>query len=545
MGLPAAFDRFRSIQHCDFEFRQDCNHQPVPVSMFVKEHRTGRTIFMRRGELLTCREAPFDIGPDDLFVCYSAPAELGCFRVLNWTPPRNILCAYTELSAIINGRNDIAGLEEKRPSLLEACDLFNIQHTSIEHKVFMRDLILDHDDYTEEQWQQIEQYNGEDVAETILLLEAIASAIDLPAALFRGRYLIAATASELTGLPVHIEKISDLTDRWLPIRLHYINRYDDFDLYDEGGHFQTGRMEDLVADKRWLTWPRTSTGKLQLNSKVIGKQVRYHRELENLKLLRDQIAELRLGAFLNTIGADGFSRCPLMPFWTRSGRNQPQGRDKAFLPSLPAWVLGLISPPPGWGVVELDWSCQEIGFSAAFSGDPAMIVDFKSGDFHTMFAIRSGLAPSGATKKSLGGTFRRDVKAVSFGACYGMTKYGAAAKTGKSLLWAADILARHKHTYPVFARWQQSVAYTAIFDQQIVSQFGWPMVVHAETKHRTLYNYMQQAGGGDCLRIAMSAGHEAGVRICAPVHDALWIMAPINELKTRLRPWSTSWNARA
>jgi hypothetical protein len=343
-------------------------------------------------------------------------------------------------------------------------------------------------------------------------------------------YMLQLRATELTGLPVDTGIIGDLTEQWLPLKLHYINKLDDFDLYDEEGHFHDNRIEDLIKKKRWLNWPRTVTGKLELNSKVIGKQVRYHPELRHLQQLRDQIAELRLGTFVNTIGVDGFSRCPLMPFWTRSGRNQPQGRNKAFLPSLPAWVLGVVRPPQGWGIAELDWSCQEIGFSAAFSGDLGMIDDFNSGDFHTMFAVRSSLAPPGSTKKSLGGVFRRNVKAISFGACYGMTKYGAAAKTGKSLLWAADILARHAHTYPVFARWQQSVSCTAIFDQQIVSPFGWPMAVHANTKRRTLYNFLQQAGGADCLRIAMIAGHEAGIRICAPVHDAVWIMAPINEL---------------
>jgi hypothetical protein len=30
VGLPNSFDRFREIWHCDFEFRQDDNHCPVP-----------------------------------------------------------------------------------------------------------------------------------------------------------------------------------------------------------------------------------------------------------------------------------------------------------------------------------------------------------------------------------------------------------------------------------------------------------------------------------------------------------------------------------
>jgi hypothetical protein len=56
------------------------------------------------------------------------------------------------------------------------------------------------------------------------------------------------------------------------------------------------------------------------------------------------------------------------------------------------------------------------------------------------------------------------------------------------------------------------------------------MTVHAETSKRTLMNYMQQAGGADMMRLAAIAGHEAGIRICAPVHDAFWITAPLSEL---------------
>ena len=74
-----------------------------------------------------------------------------------------------------------------------------------------------------------------------------------------------------------------------------------------------------------------------------------HPELKTLQHLRDQIAEMRLGKFLNTVGADGFSRCSIMPLWTVTGRNQPSGRDKAFLLSLPSWVHGVIAPPQGFG----------------------------------------------------------------------------------------------------------------------------------------------------------------------------------------------------
>ena len=116
--------------------------------------------------------------------------------------------------------------------------------------------------------------------------------------------------------------------------------------------------------------------------------------------LRDQIAELRISKLANTIGADGFARCPLLPFWTKTGRNQPAGNDKIFLPALPAWLHGIIAPPPGWAIAELDWDGQEIGIMAGLSGDPAMIEDYRSGDPHLSFGRRVKLLPLDATKDS-------------------------------------------------------------------------------------------------------------------------------------------------
>jgi DNA polymerase I len=119
-----------------------------------------------------------------------------------------------------------------------------------------------------------------------------------------------------------------------------------------------------------------------------------------------------------------------------------------------------------------------------------------------------------------------------------MSKYGAAAASGKSLLWAADVLGRHRHAYAVFAQWQQKVADQAMVDERIESPLGWPMAVHAGTSKRTLLNFPEQAGGADMMRLAAIAAHEAGIEVIAPVHDAFWIMAPLAELNDAIATMS-------
>jgi hypothetical protein len=537
-GLPASFDQFRSIWHVDFEYRQDANHLPVPIAMYAREHRTDAEIGpLDRRQLLSLRRAPFDTGPDAVMISYSIVAELSCFKVLSWPIPKNLLCCMVETSAVINGQ-DIAGLTKKRPSLLEACDLFGIPHMDADHKKHMRDMILNNETYSAEQWRKIEKYNRDDVLLDDPLLEAIAPHIDVPAAMFRARYCNAAADMEMTGIPISLRHLDILKMNWQALRMHYIRCDDTFGLYDDNGSFVEARFKALVTAKGWLDgWPRTKTGQLSLTSKVIGQQSKRFPELRQLQCLRDQIAELRLGHFLNTVGADGFSRCPIMPFWTVTGRNQPYGRDKVFLLSTASWLHGIIAPPPGWGLALLDWKAQELFLAAAYSGDQRLLADL-SGDPHMNFAIRIGLAPPGATKDTHE-ELRDMVKPISLGVNYGMTKYGAAAQSGRSLIWAESALAAHRHAYPDFACYQQNMTTQALFDARISTVYGWSMAVHAGTKRGTLLNYPCQAGGSECMRIAAIAAREAGIRIAAPAHDAFWIMAPLPELDTTIERMKT------
>ena len=117
---------------------------------------------------------------------------------------------------------------------------------------------------------------------------------------------------------------------------------------------------------------------------------------------------------------------------------------------------------------------------------------------------------------------------------YGMTAYEIAARTGKSLLWSREAHARHRHVYPVFHRWLGDLIAQARFTRSIRSPFGWPMVVTGNTKTRTLMNFMAQSGGADMMRIASIAATEAGIQVAGPVHDAFWIIVPLEEIDTTL-----------
>ena len=529
--------RFRTIWHVDFEFGEDANHLPVPRCMYAFEEHSGRSIFLWGVELRKLKRAPFDVGADSLMVAYAANAELSCFAALSWPFPVNVLDLYVEVSMLTNGSKlwpppvpEGKQPRKGRPRLPEALELFGLPAMSIADKDEMIAIIIGHTEteYTPTQRIAIESYNKRDVEETVALIGKVWPAIDLPRALMRGRFMGVVALMERVGLPIDWEYFARLLEVWPEIRMHYIRRDDVFHLYDEEGSFVEQRLWDLIEMMGW-DWPRTPTGRYELKMKTLGKQARRYPELLPLVQLRDCVAELRIGKLANTIGSDGHSRCPLLPFWTKTGRCQPSAKDKIFLPALPTWLHGIIKPPPGMALVEFDFKAEEVGIMAAASNDPAMISDYTSGDPYLQFAIRSQLAPADATKNSHR-PMRDTCKPIVLGQNYGMTPYGISAATGKSLEWSRDVHARHRRVYRIFHQWLGDTVAQARFDESISSPYGWTQTITSDTKTRSIMNFPAQAAGADLMRLVSIAACESGLTVAAPVHDAFWVLTPISEL---------------
>jgi hypothetical protein len=259
---PAWLQHYAAIWHVDFEFREDDNHHPVPVRMYAYEQHTGTKIEMWQDELRARRRAPFDTGPQSLFVAYAANAELSCFLALVWEFPKNILDAYIETIVAING-DDGVWPEKRRPGLLNALELYGLEPAmSSEEKERLRRLILENTDYTPEQRCEIRNYNQQDVIETVRLLTALVPSIDLPRALLRGRYMAAVACMEWQGLPVDRDYLRLLIANWEQLQLYFIRRDDEFGLYD-GTSFREQRLQELITAQGW-DWPLTAHGRPEL-----------------------------------------------------------------------------------------------------------------------------------------------------------------------------------------------------------------------------------------------------------------------------------------
>jgi DNA polymerase I-like protein with 3'-5' exonuclease and polymerase domains len=208
--------------------------------------------------------------------------------------------------------------------------------------------------------------------------------------------------------------------------------------------------------------------------------------------------------------------------------------EEVFLLSLPAWLRGIIAPPEGWCVAEIDISAQEVVIAAGLSGDIVLIEDVR-GDPYLAFAWRAGLIAKDADPTALEVQRIRNLcKVCLLGTLYGLTPYGLAGQLQCSVSKAADLQRRVASIYSVFWRWVNGVATQAQFRGKIVSPLGWPLQVGATTKRNTLKNFLMQSGGADMLRVLIIAAHEAGFRLCAPLHDSLWVMFPVGELHEQL-----------
>jgi DNA polymerase I-like protein with 3'-5' exonuclease and polymerase domains len=246
-----------------------------------------------------------------------------------------------------------------------------------------------------------------------------------------------------------------------------------------------------------------------------------------MRELRSSLSELRLNNL--AVGHDGRNRTILSAFRARSGRNQPSNTRFIFGPSV--WLRSLIQPPPGYGVAYIDWCQQEFGNAAALSGDQAMQAAYLSGDPYLAFAKQAGAVPADATKDSHGPTrelFKTCVLAVQ----YGMEADSLAARIGQPPVVARDLLRAHHETYRTFWRWSDAAIDHAMLHGTLHTVFGWQIHVGENPNPRSLRNFPMQANGAEMLRLACCLATERGIEVCAPVHDAVLICAPLERLES-------------
>jgi len=506
----------------DFEFHPAHGREgnpPEPVCMVVRKWPSGITERYWQCDLKRLAAAPFPTGEKALCVAYFASAELDCFQVLGWPPPANVLDLFAEFRCITNGLRLTHG-----STLLGAMLYYGLPCISGEQKDAMRDLVL-----TGGPWSAIEQFEILNYCETDVvaleqLLNAMNDEIDWPRALLRGRYMQAVSHIQMNGVPLDVEVFELLKLLWSSIQDQLIAEIDDdYGVYD-GRTFKIDRFEAYLMASD-IPWPRLESGRLDMRDNTFRDMARSYIQIAPIRELRSALSEMRLANLY--VGDDGRNRCLLSPFRSRTGRNQPSNSKFIFGPSV--WLRGLIKPQPGWGLAYVDWSQQEFGIAAALSGDPAMRAAYRSGDPYLAFAIQAGAVPAHATKKTHEAE-RDQFKACVLAVQYGMGEASLSLRINQPVARARQLLELHRRTYRQFWKWSDSAVDEAVLGGRLWAGFGWQIHARDELNDRSLRNFPMQANGAEMLRIACILLTEAGIRVCAPVHDALLIEAPLDEL---------------
>ncbi len=215
-------------------------------------------------------------------------------------------------------------------------------------------------------------------------------------------------------------------------------------------------------------------------------------------------------------------------FSSKTGRNQPS--TSRFIFGAASWLRGLIQPAPGFGLAYIDWSQQEFGIAAALSRDQNMQQAYHSGDPYLAFAKQAGAVPEDATAQSHSAEralFKQCVLAVQ----YGMGEETLAKRIGQPVFKAKGLLSLHRRTYATFWQWSDRVQNTAQLRGGLQAAFGWQLHTTTKSNVRSIGNFPMQANGAEMLRIACILMVDQGIGLCAPVHDAVLIEAPLDRLE--------------
>ena len=125
--------------------------------------------------------------------------------------------------------------------------------------------------------------------------------------------------------------------------------------------------------------------------------------------------------------------------------------------------------------------------------------------------------------------FKTCVLGVQYGMGYETLAQRISGSSRYPRLVARELLDAHRKTYATFWRWSDLQNH-ATLRGFLQTALGWHLHIDSETNPRSLRNFPVQANGAEMLRLACCLATEREVEVCAPVHDAVLICAPLDRL---------------
>lgn len=542
-------ENFGTLIVADFEYEVAPGELPVPLCMVAhvldENLRHVRTIRLWR-EMPDAAPPyfgtmpPFDIGPDTLFVAYSAWAELTCFMVLSWRFPTHIFdlhTAYLAASNILLPYDPDEVRTKPRKRLPDACRAYGIEGWERIDKDGIAQAI------GERRWREYGQervvaYCEEDVRMSVKLLRAqlrrycdgsgrtLLPAADVERVLHWSNYSAKTVAQiQARGMPIDVGLWNLVQENKRAVIAELLRQFDpshgsEDPIYTLEGEWSYARFERWLINTGVTAWPRLDSGRLDIDGDAF--RLMYHVPgIEGLHALRDSLGVIVRAKL--PIGRDGRNRPSLFPFGTATGRN---AHGKSLFNAHASVRSFMVFPGDTIGVY-MDWRTQEVGIAAALSQDPALIEAYRSGDVYHSLALVCGLTTDAdpARWKREHPDVRQRMKALQLGINYGMGVRSLAAGLDRHPVIASDFIERHRRRHPQFWQWRGNQVQAAMLERRIESVLGWPLRLTTSPNQRTLYNFPMQSGGADMLRLAAWRLCEAGIVPCMLIHDGILIEA--------------------
>ena len=316
-------------------------------------------------------------------------------------------------------------------------------------------------------------------------------------------------------------------------------------------HLSTGGVQAhlaaLIEQCHIENYPRTPRGALKTDRKTLqeyfDRQDNFGADYLWLNTVLSQLKGIAgTGAkdWCATLKDGRLQYGSLNAFGSKTGRCQPKG-SRGFVLSWTKFLYGILRPPVGKWLVELDFSAEETAIQAALTKDPAYLEVYHSKDTYCWFLVRLGIIPKAEyetmSKKELKAKYselRTKMKVFVLAQGYGAGAGKLSRLLGITQAQAAALKTRiDEQLFSVSTRWKHEIIDLALSGHMrgLALPDGWLCRSKQSSKDvgpasaTSIQNFPFQSYGGYILReLAMQLVQMESITPIATMHDAVMFM---------------------
>lgn len=561
----------------DFEYFFDDNRNLVPLCVAMNDGNKTHSWWLldtkQRSNFIATVNKFKKTG---LFVAHAIePAEGRCFYMLGLNPTEfNWRDTFLE-SVIVNNTN-----RKKKPAnnLVAVTKRFLKIDIDAQNKECIRDLIINRQYEGNE--QKILDYCESDVHYILPLADQLAKAYSKK--LVRAKMIhgvkptpsdallsIGRTAAQYAvigcrGIPLNSKYVSLLLDNakecLASVQMEFNKTHEIYDVkpnkITRKTHMLQSKLQEFASSKG-IEWTKTKTGRLS-TAEVVLKEWKGSNEFPDV--LRTHGKTCRVLSSFCKVGDRNWLHNynnltskispSLFPYGTQTGRCAAKPKS-GFIYTWGKQFRGLINPPEGYSLIEVDYGSQEVCISADWSKDTAMLDSYHTNDYYLAFMQKCGRFPKDLPlpteeERSLPlylpyKEVRNLSKSCCLGLSYGMGEKKLATNMSTTVKIAREYKNNFEKVYRVYTKKRRDFKDKVSIREGINLAFpdGFIYEVFSpdyDTRSiNSLLNLPIQGLGSVMLRHVVNLCFERGLYLIATIHDAVVIMCREEEREQKAK----------